>query len=107
MENQTVTYHVKTIAKCIDPMGYINYVFEDLEYTDLEYKYIMCVRFPNWNQSVFNNGDEGFVTVRYVFEGKDMWFDGEQFIPYKQTNIVFLKFIPLKPEINPSEIVLD
>ena len=52
-------------------MGYINYVFEDLEYQDNDYKYVMCVRFPNWNQAAFKLDDEGYVTVRYVREGVD------------------------------------
>ena len=60
--------------------------------TDSDYRFIMCVRFPNWNQCAFNYGDEGFVTVRYVFEGTDKWFDGKDFVPYKDTNIIFMKF---------------
>lgn len=107
MEAQTVTYHVKLIETDKDPLGYINYVFEDLEYKYFLQKYIMCVRFPNWNQAVFNKGDEGYVTVRYVQEGITTWFDGKEFIPYKNTNIVFIKFIPIKPKIDTSEIILD
>lgn len=107
MEYQTVTYHVKLLAEHYDILGYTNYVFEDLEYKDYDYKYIMCVKFPNWNQSKIYLNDEGFVTVRYIREGVDKWFDGNNFISYKYTNIMFLKFIPLKPEINPSEIILD
>jgi hypothetical protein len=88
-------------------MGYTNYVFEDLEFTDYDYKYIMCVRFPNWNQTSFDYGDIGYVTVSYVREGIDTWYDGKEFIPYKYTNLVFLKFIHEKPEISVSEIKLD
>ena len=88
-------------------MGYTNYVFEDLEFTDYDYKYIMCVRFPNWNQTSFDYGDIGYVTVRYIREGIDTWYDGKEFIPYKYTNLVFLKFIHEKPEISVSEIKLD
>lgn len=107
METQTVTYHVKLIATEKDPLGYINYVFEDLEYKYFLQKYIMCVRFPNWNQSTFSIGDEGYVNVRYVQEGVSTWFDGKEFIPYKDTNIIFLKFIPLKPKVDTTEIILD
>ena len=69
-------------------LGYIHYVFEDLEYKYFLQKYIMCVRFPNWNQAVFNKGDEGYVTVRYVQEGITTWFDGKEFIPYKKIEYI-------------------
>lgn len=88
-------------------MGYTNYVFKDLEYTNYDYQYIMCVRFPNWEQTTFDVGDEGFVTIRYVQEGVDKWFDGEGFNTYKYTNIIFLKFIHLKPETKQPEIIVD
>ena len=105
METQTVTYHVKLVASCSDGLGYINYVFEDLEYKDYDYKYLMCVRFPNWDQALFELGDVGYVTVKYVQEGIDKWYDGTNFNIYKQTNIIFLKFIPEQEKIN--EIILD
>lgn len=106
MEIQTVTYHAKLVTSYKDGMGYINYVFEDLEFKDYDYKYIMCVRFPNWDQSNFNIGDIGYVTVRYVREGIDKWYDGNEFITYKYTNIIFLKFIPEHEKIT-TEIILD
>ena len=107
METKEITFKVKFVASSVDFMGYINYVFEDLVCTDPDYKYIMCVRFPNWDQAPFDIGDIGFVTVRYVREGVDKWFDGTNLVPYKYTNIVFLKYIPLKPESESSEILVD
>lgn len=107
METQTITYRVKLLAKQCENLGYINYVFENLESMNNTYKYFKCVRFPNWNCNNFDIYDEGFVTVRYVREGIDTWFDGVKFIPYNYTNIIFLNFIPIKPEIKPTEIVLD
>ena len=107
METKEITIHAKFITYSIDNLGYINYVFEDLEYQDYDYKYIMCVRFPNWNQASFNINDEGYVTVRYVREGIDKWYDGKEFIAYKYTNLVFLKFIHLKPKVETTEIILD
>ena len=104
---ETITLHAKLEAKCTDGMGYTNYVFKDLEYTNYDYQYIMCVRFPNWEQTTFDIGDEGFVTIRYVQEGIDKWFDGEGFNTYKYTNIIFLKFIHLKPETKQPEIIVD
>lgn len=102
---ETLTYHVKLIATSNDGLGYINYVFEDLEFQDYDYKYIMCVRFPNWDQASFSQGDIGYVTVRYIREGIDQWYDGKDFIAYKYTNIMFVKFIPEKE--NPTEIIID
>lgn len=107
METQEVTYKVKLVAESSDGMGYINYVFENLEFQDYDYKYLMCVRFPNWNQSRIEIGDLGFVTVKYVREGIDKWFDGTDFVTYKYTNIIFLKFVSLKDEVVLTEIKLD
>ena len=45
METQTVTYRVKYLAHSADSMGYINYVFENLNFQNYDDKYIMCVRF--------------------------------------------------------------
>ena len=107
METKEVTYHVKLEAKDYDSMGYITYVFERLEYEDLDNKYIMCVRFPNWNQNAIELGDIGFLCIKYVKEGEDVWYDGKSFVPYKQTNLIFLKFLHEKKKIVESEILLD
>lgn len=100
MEIKEITIHAKFITYSIDNLGYINYVFEDLEFTNPDYKYIMCVRFPNWDQKSFNIEDEGYLTVRYVREGIDKWFDGKNFNTYKYTNIIFLKFITKELKTN-------
>lgn len=103
---QEVTYHVKFIAECYDSAGYSNYVFENLEYTDIDYKYIMCVRFPNWDQEYFKIGDVGYLNVRYVQGGIDKWFDGTSFNFYKYTNIIFLKFIQEQPVVKLNDITI-
>ena len=87
------TIYAKFIAESIDFMGYTSYVFENLESTCWDNKYIMCVRFPNWNQASFNIGDTGYLNVRYVEQGVDKWFDGENFNFYRYTNVIFMKFI--------------
>ena len=101
------TIHVKFIAESIDFMGYTSYVFENLESTNWDNKYIMCVRFPNWDQSSFNIGDIGYLNVRYVEQGVDKWFDGKNFNFYRYTNVIFMKFILEKPPINEVEVILD
>ena len=83
MQTQEITYHARLIAKSKDGLGYINYVFEDLEYQDSDYKYFMCVRFPNWDSPNVDLEDIGYVTIKYVREGIDKWYDGSEFITYK------------------------
>jgi len=107
METKEVTYHVKLVALCEDGMGYTNYVFERLEYDNIDYKYIMCVRFPNWDQRLINIKDIGYVSVKYVEEGVDKWYDGKDFIPYNYSNIIFMKFIHEHPIIENGKILLD
>lgn len=106
METQEITYYVKLIEEECDPMGYITYVFERLEYENLDNKYIMCVRFPNWNQPYINKEDIGYLLIRYVREGIDKWFDGKDLIAYKNTDFIFLKFVRKKETVS-NEILLD
>ena len=107
MEIKEITLHVilKTFYK--DNFGYINYVFENLNVIDYDYQFITCTRFPNWNQANFNIGDEGFVVFKYVQEGIDQWFDGKKFNTYNEDILIFLKFIHIKPPVNPEKIILD
>lgn len=97
------TCYAKLVAKQVDHFNYTTLVFQDLNTLE----YIMCVMFPNWEQSVINLGDKGFVTTKYVQAGIDKWFDGTNFIPYKYTNVIFIKFIRETPKINLENIVLD
>ena len=100
------TIHAKLLTKDLDMMGYTTYVFENLEYDNWRDHYIMCVRFPNWDQKPFSIGDIGFLKVRYVEGGKDKWYDGKDFNFYRYTNVIFMKFILEKPLIE-TEIILD
>lgn len=101
-----VTYHVKFLAESMDSMNYHTYVFENLEYDNPDNHYIMCVRFPNWNQGSFMIGDVGYLNVRFVEGGKDRWFDGTNFNFYRYTNVIFMKFILEKAPIE-TEVILD
>ncbi len=96
-----LTFKGRLVAKNQDTFGYITYVFLNLEPETPDQKYVMCVQFPNWSQATINLYDEGFVRVRYVVAGKDTWFDGVSYTPYKNTDVHFLKFIPVKddPEV--------
>lgn len=103
---EEITYRVQLIAKSIDIEGYITYVFHNLHSQTLDDKYIMCVQFPNWNQSTINIGEIGYVNVRYVKEGVSQWYDGKKMHVYRYTNIVFLKFIKEPNKVN-KEFLID
>lgn len=105
MEVNELTIHAKLSVCCPEVLGYTTMVFEDLEYKDSDFKYLTCVKFPNWNQGPIHVGDEGFLQIKYLTAGKDKWFDGESFVPYKYSNIQFLKFIKIKETEN--DLVLD
>ena len=102
---EEITLHAKLVAKTIDIGNYITYVFENINYTDYESQYVMCVQFPNWNQSEIAIGDVGYVNVRYVKEGISQWYDGEKMNVYRYTNIVFLKFVKEPEKVNVNFIV--
>lgn len=103
---EEITLHVKLIAGSRDLGDYTTYVFENLDSKTYEDQYIMCVKFPNWNQAEINIGDVGFVHVRYVKEGISQWYDGEKMNVYKYTNIVFLKFVKEPEKLN-QEFIID
>ena len=103
---EEITLHGKLVAKNIDIGNYITYVFENLEATTYEDKYIMCVQFPNWNHEEIQLEEEGFVNIRYVKEGISQWYDGNKMNYYKYTNIIFLKFIKKQEQIN-NNILID
>lgn len=106
MREEEVTLYAKLVAKYVDIGNYITYVFENLHSTEYDNKYLMCVQFPNWNQSTILINDVGYVNVRYVREGISQWYDGEKMQVYKYTNVVFLKFIKETKQID-SNYVID
>ncbi len=105
LENPEQTKHVKLVAKNTDWEGYTSYVFENLHPINEDDKYIMCVMFPNWNQTIVSIGEIGFVSVKLVIAGVDTWYNGKDNIPYKYTNLIFCKFIKEEPMY--EEIILD
>lgn len=85
---------VKLVASQEDLYGYITYVFRNLESENEFTKYIMCVRYPNWEGKLLQLGDEGYLHFEEVRAGIDKWFNGEQMIPYNYDAIQFMKFVP-------------
>lgn len=100
------TYHVEVIGSYNQGFGYIWHVFKNLEPVNPDIIYIACIEFPNWIKDTFNPGDKGYLTVKYVEQGVDKWFDGKNLIPYNCDNVIFLVF---KHEqlTTTEEIILD
>lgn len=86
-------------------MGYTTYVFQNLDGVSFLDKYIMVTRWPRWEHRNLDIGEIGYLTYKEVIAGKDTWWDGNQFIPYNYTNIVFIKFIKEKDDLN-KDIIL-
>lgn len=79
--------------------GYIDYVFEDLEYSNSDFKYIWAIQFPNWDQQEIEVGSVGFLNFHFVEAGKDEWYDKvtQEFVKHKGTYIQLLKFVKEQP----------
>ena len=86
----------RLIAKEEDMLGYIVYVFENLDYNTKDYsifeKYLMCVRYPRWNCREIQLEEEGFVRFKEV-EAGESYFNVSSFVPYIYYNIQFIYFI--------------
>ena len=102
----TVTYHVEVIGSYNQGFGYIWHVFKNLEPIDPDTMYIACIEFPNWTKDSFITGDKGYLTVKYVEQGVDKWFDGKNLIPYNYDNVIFLVF-KHEQRMVAEEIMLD
>ena len=88
----------KLVAKEIDSLGYITYVFENLEEYAIEIsKYVFCIRYPNWDHRNLELGDVGYLNYQEIRAGVDKWFNGTEMVPYNYNSVQFIKFIA-KPE---------
>lgn len=101
-----ITALVKLVAKYED-FGYTTYVFECLEeYMIKQTKYIMCVRYPDWQHKELNIDDIGYLEFREIRAGVDQWFDGENMIPFRYDSIQFIKFIDKPKEKEDEKYVM-
>lgn len=90
------TIKAELVAKEHDLMGYGTYVFKTIgENCPFGYKYRMITRLPNWQCSEIEVGEIGYVTYMECQAGIDKWYCPEtgEMIPYKYTNIYFVKFV--------------
>ena len=105
----SATIKAKLVAQETDSEKYVTYVFELLdpdEIAKLETKYMMCVRWPNWEHRDLKLGEVGYLSYYIIQAGVDRWYNGAEFIPYKYSNIQFNKFIVTQSQINSNEIIL-
>lgn len=101
-----MTVLAQLVAKDRDVQNYTTYVFKCLEDDVASIsRYIMCVRYPNWEHRKVNLGEKGFLSFEEVRAGIDTWFNGNTMVPYKYNAIQFLKFITL-PETESHEYVM-
>lgn len=101
-----MTILAKLLVSESDSMGYITYVFECLDDSIIKQtKYIMCTRFPNWDHRKIEIGEIGFLNFFEIKAGVDKWFDGTKFVPYRYSNIQFMKFIE-RPAKKPHEFTM-
>ena len=101
-----ITYHVEVIGSYNQGFGYVWHIFRNLEPINPDTMYIACIEFPNWTKDSFITGDKGYLTVKYVEQGIDKWFDGKNLIPYNYDNVIFLVFKHEQRMVT-EEIMLD
>lgn len=95
----------KLVASETDSLGYITYVFKNLEDCTELSKYVMMVRFPNWDAKPLKLGDTGYVQFEEIRAGIDKWFDGKQMVPYNYNTVQFIKFV-YKPEDTENQYIM-
>ena len=100
-----MTVLAQLVAKESDIAGYITYVFECLD-KEIDTKYIMCTRYPNWNHRVIDIGEVGYLNSCEIRAGVDQWFDGEKMIPYNYNGIQFNKFVSKPREKDKNEYIM-
>lgn len=101
MSDSFVTNSVVIRAKLLvweeDVGGYITYIFENLDSDCWDNKYVMCVRYPNWESNYPEVNDIGFLQCTYIIAGESYYnrlTDKEDV--YQFTHIRFDKFLSLK-----------
>lgn len=88
------TIFCKLVATEEESLGYTTLVFETLEPAVFGKRFIMCVVYPNWQSRIPDLGEVGYLRFQECIAG-DTWYNHEsgELVPYKYTNIVFIKFI--------------
>ena len=102
-----MTILARLVAKEVDTLGYVTYVFECLDEEILkDTKYVMCTRYPNWNQLMIDVDEVGYLSFFEIRAGVDKWFDGEKMIPYNYSGIQFDKFVSKPKEKDKNKYIM-
>ena len=89
-----MTVLARLVAKEVDTLGYVTYVFECLDEEVIkDTRYIMCTRYPNWEHRKIDLDEVGYLNFVEIRAGIDKWFNGKDMIPYNYNNIQFIKFV--------------
>lgn len=102
-----MTIKSQLIAKECDLLGYITYVFKCLECNiPFGHNYIMCTRCPNWETRDIDIGEKGYLEYKEVIAG-EKWYDSKnnEYVPYKYTNIYFIKFVKEEDNLKKDIII--
>ncbi len=102
-----LTIKAKLVEYSIDFNGYITYIFQNLESTDWDNKYFMCIRYPNWDHCDISIGEEGYLTITLIEAGTKYYEprSGETRV-YTYTHNRFDKFILIQDRITDNKIVM-
>ena len=107
--NNPIVIKAKFVQGRMELNGYQIYVFENLESDYWDNKYIMCVRYPNWEGEEPTTDVIGFLQYTYIHAGTSYYnrLLGKDCI-YNYDHIRFDKFLPLvKKEKLDNIIKLD
>ena len=90
----TVTLHAEFISFEHGINGYTIYVFKNLDNPEWFNKYIMCVRFPNWDHRGIELNERGFLTYKENIAGES-YYDStlQENNLYKYNSLQFIKFL--------------
>lgn len=102
-----MTILARLVAKEVDTLGYVTYVFECLDEEILkDTKYVMCTRYPNWNHRMIDIDEVGYLNFFEIRAGVDKWFDGEKTILYNYSGIQFDKFVSKPKEKDKNKYIM-
>ena len=66
----------------------------------------MCTRCPNWETRDIDIGEKGYLEYKEVIAG-EKWYDSKnnEYVPYKYTNIYFIKFVKEEDNLKKDIII--
>ena len=104
--NKQIVIKAKFIQGYTDFSGYTIYVFENLESDYWDNKYVMCVRYPNWEGEEPQSNIIGFLQYTYIYAGTSYFnrITGKNNI-YEYDHVRFDKFLPLVREEKIDNII--